>query len=59
MAAAESNGIEDMGVHVYNKHCVINDQETARHGVGAWVPEQALREIYLRAFELPITIGGA
>ncbi len=28
-------------------------------GVGAWVPEQALREIYLRAFELPITIGGA
>ncbi len=59
IAAAESKGIEEKGVHVYNKHCVINDQETARHGVGAWVTEQALREIYLRAFELPITIGGA
>ena len=59
IAAAESKGIEEKGVHVYNKHCVINDKETARHGVGAWVTEQALREIYLRAFELPITIGGA
>ena len=43
-------------VNAFNKHCVINDQETARHGVGAWVPEQALREIYLRAFELPIIL---
>ena len=59
MAASECKGIEEKGVHVYNKHCVINDQETARHGVGVWVNEQALREIYLRAFELPITLGGA
>ncbi len=59
MAAAECAGIEEKGVHVYNKHCVVNDQESARHGVGVWVTEQALREIYLRAFELPITIGGA
>ncbi len=59
IAAHESLGIEEKGVHVYNKHCVVNDQENARHGVGVWVTEQALREIYLRAFELPITIGGA
>lgn len=59
MAASECKGIEEMGVHVYNKHCVCNDQESARHGVGVWVNEQALREIYLRAFELPITLGGA
>lgn len=59
MAAAECKGIEEKGVHVYNKHCVVNDQEAARHGVGVWVTEQALRELYLRAFELPITIGGA
>ena len=25
-----------------------------RAGIGTWLPEQALREIYLRAFELPI-----
>ena len=59
MAAAECQGIEEKGVHVYNKHCVVNDQETARHGVAVWINEQALREIYLRAFELPITEGGA
>lgn len=59
IAAAECKGIEEKGVHVYNKHCVVNDQENARHGVGVWVTEQALREIYLRAFELPITLGGA
>lgn len=59
MAASECKGIEEKGVHVYNKHCVVNDQENARHGVGVWVTEQALREIYLRAFELPITLGGA
>lgn len=58
MAAAETRGIEEKGVHVYNKHAVVNDQENCRHGVGVWVSEQALREIYLRAFELPITIGG-
>ena len=59
IAAYECKGIEEKGVHVYNKHCVVNDQEACRHGVGVWLPEQALREIYLRAFELPITMGGA
>jgi beta-glucosidase len=59
IAASECKGIEKKGVHVYDKHAVVNDQETARHGVGVWVTEQAIREIYLRAFELPITIGGA
>lgn len=59
MAAYECKAIEEKGVHVYNKHCVVNDQEACRHGVGVWIPEQALREIYLRAFELPITMGGA
>lgn len=59
IAAAESKGIEDKGVHVYNKHCVVNDQENARHGVGVWTREQSLREIYLRSFEIPITQGNA
>lgn len=59
MGAAETKGIESKGVHVYNKHCALNDQENTRHGVSTWVNEQALREIYLRGFELPITDGGA
>jgi len=59
MGAAESLEIEAKGVHVYNKHCALNDQEFNRHGVGCWINEQALREIYLRAFELPITMGNS
>ncbi len=59
IGAMESAGVESKGVHVYNKHCALNDQEVNRHGICTWVTEQALREIYLRAFELPITMGGA
>ena len=59
MGAEETKGIEEHGVHVLNKHCALNDQEDNRHGVCGWISEQALRENYLRAFELPITEGGA
>lgn len=59
IGAEECRGIEEKGVHVYNKHCALNDQETNRHGVCTWVNEQTLREIYLRAFEIPILEGGA
>ena len=59
MGAAESLGIEEKGVHVYNKHCALNDQEANRHGICTWATEQSIREIYLRAFELPIIMGGA
>jgi len=50
----ETRGIQSKGVYVYNKHFVLNDQENNRAGIGTWCNEQALREIYLRAFELPI-----
>ena len=56
---AETKGIQSKGVYVYNKHFVMNDQENNRAGIGTWVTEQALREIYLRAFELPIVNAGA
>lgn len=51
---AETIGIQSKGVYVYNKHFVLNDQENNRAGIATWTNEQALREIYLRAFELPI-----
>ncbi len=56
---AETRGIQSKGVYVYNKHFVLNDQENNRAGIGTWLPEQALRENYLRAFELPILLADA
>lgn len=52
-------GIQAHEVYVYNKHFALNDQETNRSGVGIWANEQAIRENYLRAFEIPIIEGGA
>ena len=56
---AATRGIQSKGVYVYNKHFVLNDQEENRAGIGTWCNEQALREIYLRAFELPIVNADA
>ena len=55
----ETLGIQEKGVYVYNKHFVLNDQENNRAGIATWCNEQALREIYLRAFELPIVNADA
>ena len=59
IAAAETKAIQSKGVYVYNKHFVLNDQEEQRQGIGTWCNEQALRELYLRAFELPIVYADA
>lgn len=59
IASAETEAIQSKGVYVYNKHFVLNDQEEQRQGIGTWCNEQALREIYLRAFELPIVDADA
>lgn len=57
--AYETMGIQSKGVYVYNKHFALNDQELQRQGLGTWCNEQAMREIYLRAFELPIVYADA
>ncbi|MBQ7184396.1 MAG: glycoside hydrolase family 3 protein [Clostridia bacterium] len=57
--AAETRGIQSKGVYVYNKHFCFNDQETGRDGICVWTNEQAAREIYLQAFEYPITDANA
>ncbi|MDI6453240.1 beta-glucosidase [Peloplasma aerotolerans] len=59
IAAYKTLGIQSKGVYVYNKHLALNDQEFQRQGLGTWVTEQAIREIYLRAFELPIVYADA
>lgn len=57
--AAETAGIQSKGVYVYLKHFALNDQETGRDGICIWTNEQAAREIYLQAFEYPITEANA
>lgn len=59
ICAAETAGIQSKGVYVYVKHFALNDQETGRDGISIWTNEQAAREIYLQAFEYPITEANA
>lgn len=57
--AYECIGIESKGCLAYAKHYALNDMETNRVNCGVWSNEQASREIYLRAFEIVFTVGGA
>lgn len=55
----ETLGAQEKGLYVYNKHFVLNDQETNRERYHAWLDEQTFRQIYLRPFEMAIEIGDA
>lgn len=57
MAASVIQGAKSKGVYTYVKHFALNEQETHRSGVLTYASEQAMREIYLRAFELCVKDG--
>ena len=60
MAAHAVQGAATHGVYAYVKHFAMNDQETNRCGMlCTWSTEQAIREIYLKPFEIAIKQGGA
>ena len=47
-------------MYAFLKHFALNDQETNRtHMLATWTNEQAMREIYLRSFEIGVKDGGA
>ena len=59
MAAAQLCGMQKYGATGTIKHFACNSQEFHRHDVEAVISERALRELYLKCFEIAVKEGGA
>lgn len=59
IACSMVEGLQDVGVTGTIKHFCANNQEKRRHFLDSVVSERALREIYLKGFEMVIRDAGA
>ena len=59
LAGPAAAGIQSQGIIIFPKHCSLNDGDTNRGGNTTWANEQAIREIYMRPYEITIKDYGA
>lgn len=57
LATAQLKGLAKSGVTGSMKHFCGNNQETYRHDVDSVISERALREVYLKGFEMAVKAG--
>lgn len=50
---------KNRGVFCYLKHLCLYETESGRDGMYVWTTEQALRELYLKPFEIAVKEGGS
>jgi len=59
MCSKTVQGATNNGLYCYVKHFAVNETENGRAGLYTWLTEQALRETYLKPFEIAVKKGGA
>ena len=57
-AAEVVAGAREAGTYCFLKHFAVNNQDSYRDSLYTWLTEQALRELYLRPFQIAVE-GGA